>query len=306
MTVEPDTSSDLVETVSDEPSESDTPEDFDFYDPDDEQDTGEAEETEGTDDETVEAEADDEAAGQETEETDAEPTLALDDGTEIPLSEAKKGYLRQADYSLKTQKLANDRKQVEADAQRISSVTEAVVEHLARMMPPEPNAALAQTDPAAYTRQKAMYEAAEAQLAKIIESGKAAKSVTEEMSDADRAARANAEGEKLAAMFPEVATDKAPEFFKGARSVALELGFTPEELGEVNDHRMVAVLHWARKGMDAEKAKAQAKAKAQKAPPAAPRKPGQGVARGNTGNKAAMRKLRETGSFEAAMQVDFD
>lgn len=50
----------------------------------------------------------------EPEDTDDDPTVALPDGSEVKLSEMAKGYLRQSDYTRKTQALAEERKTFDA------------------------------------------------------------------------------------------------------------------------------------------------------------------------------------------------
>ena len=314
MTDETDTTPEGV-TDNVELSENDTSEDFDYYDPDEDQDTEVVEATEETEDEADEIEAEDEAPDQEADEDQPEDE-PIDDfisklKAETPrfaehMEELEKGALRQADYTRKSQELSNERKAVEADAQRIQGITETFIEHLSELVPDAPDASLALSDPNAYTAQKAQHEAAMAQVQKLIELGSAPKEVTDAMSQADRNKLLTAENAKLIEMFPHAASGKGREtFMQNVQSVANDLGFTDQELGSITDHRVFALAHWARVGMEAEKAKTKVKAKAAKAPPATPRKPGQGAAKANR-NAEAMRKLKRSGSLEDALAVDFD
>lgn len=311
MTVEPNTTPEEGVTDNDALSEDDTSEDFDYFDPDeDEQDTEAAEETEETDDEADEVEAEDEAENQEAEDqqaADEDPdavTVKMDDGTSISVKELKRGFLREADYTRKQQALSTDREAVKAETQRIQNINQAFVEHIAQMVPAEPDPSLALSDPNKFVAQKAQYDAALGQLQKLIEIGQQAKSVDDSMSEADRAKIAQDENAKLQEMFPVVGTEKRQEFFSAANQAALDLGFDAKELGAVTDHRMIALAHWAKIGMDAQKATAKAKTKVQAAP-ATPRKPGQGAKKANT-NVNAMRKLSKTGSIHDAVNVDWD
>lgn len=292
-------------------SEDDTAEEFDYFDPD--EDTEEVEEPEATDDEPDEAEADaeegeaedQEAEGQDDEDPDS-VTVKLDDGTDVSLAELKKGYFRQNDYTRKTQEVANARKTVEADVQRMQRITEVFVDHISSLVPDAPDASLAYSDPAKYTAQKAQHEAAMAQVQKLVELGEAPKEISGAMSEDDRKKQLVEANQRLVEMFPEAADGEGRKaFFGNVQEVANEIGFSDEDLGSVTDPRIFALAHWAKKGMDAEKAKAKAKAKVAKAPPATPRKPGQG-ARKASGNAEAMRKLSRSGSLKDALAIDFD
>ena len=145
-------------------SENDNANEFDYYDPD--EDTEEVEATEATDDEPVEDEAEaeeGEAEDQEAEgQDDDEPIEAFVEKlkAETPrlaeyLGELEKGNLRQSDYTRKSQEVANARKTVEADVQRMQRITESFVDHISALVPDAPSPSLALSDPNAYTAQKA-------------------------------------------------------------------------------------------------------------------------------------------------------
>ena len=305
MTDEPDTTSEDV-TDNVELSEDDTSEDFDYFDPD--EDTEVVEEPEETDDEADEVEAQDAGEDQEAED-DEDPdsvTVALEDGSQIALSELKKGYLRQNDYSRKTQETANLRKSLEADVERMQRITDAFVDFTAKQIPDEPDVSLAFSDPAKYTAQKAQYDAAIVGLQKLMEMAETPKSISDGISKADREAKARDANQRLIEMFPEARSGEGRKrFMETVADTASNLGFTNEELSGLTDPRIFALAHWASKGMAAEKARATAKAKVQKAPPATPRKPGQG-AREADRNAAAMKKLMKSGSIHDAMKIDFE
>ena len=311
MTDEPDTApSDEDVTDNVELSDDDTSDDLDYYDPDEDQDTVEAEEADETDDEADETEAEDEAEGQEAEDqTEEDPdsvTVTMDDGNQLPLGELKKGYLRQSDYTRKAQELSNTRSTLEADTQRMQQITEAFVDYMTTLIPDAPDASLALSDAAAYTAQKAQHEASMAQVQKLIELGEAPKEIAGKMSAEDVQRQMQEANSKLVEMFPEMTNGEGrKQFFDGVANVATDLGFSKAELGQISDPRIFALAHWAQKGMAGEQAKAKVKAKIAKAPPATPRKKGQG-ARKADGNVAAMRKLDRTGSLEDALAVDFD
>lgn len=314
MTGEPDNLPDEGGTDNAALSEYDNPETWTYFDP--EEDNEEAPEVEGTDDEpgeVVAEEVEDQETVEEADEDEPEAVTAtadavvqMDDGTTATVKDLISGNMRQADYTRKSQEVANARKAVEADATRIESITEAFVEHLSQMVPQEPDPALALTDATKYTQQKAQYDAAIAQVQRLIEIGNQPKEIKGAMSEADTQKTVAEENQKLADMFPETRTqDGRTKFFGAVQSVANEIGYSTEELQGVTDHRLFALAHWAKRGMDAGKAAAAAKAKAEKAPPATPRKPGQPAKQANR-NAEAMRKLSRSGSIHDAVAVDWD
>ena len=279
--------------------ENDTAEDWDYFDPDDEeQDTEEPQEPAATDEG-----AEEEPAAPEEPEPPAPVQLTLPDGTQVTVDEAAKGYLRQADYTRKLQDVSQRRQAVEADLQRIEGITNAVVDHLTGMLPPAPDASLAMRDPQAYVRQKAQYDAAIEQLRTLIDLGGKPKEIKEGWTAQQRQEVVAQENAKLAERFPEITQPGGREkFFTRAADAAQAAGFTMQDLQGVTDHRLFALAALAAKGMEAEKARATAKAKVANVPPAAPAAPVK------PGNPVQQRRkpLPMNMSLKQAMQVDFD
>lgn len=88
---------------------------------------------EGMEDEAdLDADSDDESEDfdDEVKKTTADPTVKFDDGTEVPLSEVKRGFLRQQDYTRKTQEVAEVRRTVEAERQAYLAERQQVSERL--------------------------------------------------------------------------------------------------------------------------------------------------------------------------------
>ena len=307
MTDETDNTFDEDVTDNVETSDDDTASEYDYFDPD--EDTEEAVEQDAPDDEAdaTEGEADEaEPDAAPVAYADESAVVKLADGTELPVAELLKDRMRQQDYTRKTQEVANERKAVQADVQRMQSITTAFVDHLSALVPDPPSPALAMTDPAKYVSQKAQHEAAMAQVQKLIEMGSVSKEVGAAMSGADNQRQIQEANQRLVEMFPEAASGAGRKaFFDGVQSAANDLGFTNDDLTAVRDPRVFALAHWAAKGMAAEKAKAAAKAKVAAAPPATPRKPGQGARQAN-GNAEAMRKLARSGSLRDALAIDWD
>lgn len=248
--------------------ESDTAEDWDYFEP--EEETEESPEPEATD------EGAEEPAETEEPEPEAPAQISLPDGTQITLDEAIKGYQRQADYSRKTLEVSQKRQALEADLQVISGITETFIDHLSKMVPPAPDPALAMRDPNAYIRAKTMHDTAMAKVQDLIELGKKPKEIAGNLDKLDKEAAVAQENLRLAERFPDVVKPEGrKKFFEGAAVAAQEAGFTMDDLQGVTDHRLFVLAHWANVGMKAAKARENAKAKVANVPPATPRKPGQ-------------------------------
>ena len=285
-----------------EPDETQAPdnaEEWTYYDPDTDQDTVDAPEAAATED------GPEETAEPEPVEATHDAVVTLPTGEKITVAETISGYQRQADYTRKSQELASQRKAIEANLQRIEGIQEAFVNHLSSMIPAEPNPALALSNPNAYTAQKAQYEAAMAQVQKLIEMGQQPKQIKDAMTAEVKAQIIAQENAQLADKFPEVSTQQGRQkFFTKAAEAAQEIGFSMDELGAVTDHRMFALAHYARIGMEAMKSRAAAKAKAAVAPPVSPRKPGNPAQAVKSND--AMKRLARSGSIRDALKVDWD
>lgn len=267
-------------------------------------------ETEDTtaDEQTGEAESEGQAS--EEPEPEAKPdevVVTMDTGEQLPVKELKLGYMRQADYTRKTQESAQERKALEASAERINATIDAFSNYLASQLPPEPDPQLAFTDSNAYTQQKAVYDASLNQIRSIIDLGNQSKTAAQEMTQVDRDRTLQEENALLVQKLPALKDDaKRQEFNKATFETARKLGFSAEELNRTTDHRMLLLGHYARLGLEAEQAKATVAKKAEAAPPAKPVKGRtQQKDTGAEKQKAAIARLSKTGSIHDALKVDF-
>lgn len=89
------------------------------------------EEADETEEEPEESESD-ETVAEESEEPEPEPDVSytMADGTEVNLDELKKGYLRQDDYTRKTQDLAEQRKGIAQTQQQFGEAQNALAQNL--------------------------------------------------------------------------------------------------------------------------------------------------------------------------------
>jgi hypothetical protein len=300
------------------------PENLNFLDSDDEDQNNQQSGDEGIESETGEAaddgqepedpdqqeETESETDGDEPEEQDKdEPVvITLKGGEQVPLEELKRGYMRERDYRLKTQDTANKGRSLDEMTARVSRTVEAFATHLAGMLPEEPQPLLAIQNPNEYTRQKAIYDSALAQVNKIIELANEPKEVGKKLTEEQQTARLEAENAKLLEAFPQTAKPEGrKKFFDDAFQTARDLGFSNEELRDNIDHRHFKLAYYARLGMQAEQARSKAMAKVNNAPPATPKGKSNGQASTNARASAeAMKKLSRTGSIKDAMSIDFE
>lgn len=299
------------------PDHDDTAAEWDFYDPDedtvetpDEEATadGETDDEDAEQSEETEAEADEDTSEAEQ---SAEETFQLPNGEAVTRDELLKGYLRQSDYSRKTDEVAQDRhivhqeaRVVHQEAQRIHNITEDLIDFIASNVPDEPNALLRQTDPAAYNAQLARHNATMRQVHALIQHGSVAQQVVGAMTDSERQQMVASESAKLVQFVPETATPKGREAFFGAVGEAAQhYGFSEQEMNATIDSRIFRMAHDAAQWRRAQAKRGKAKAKV-KAAPSAPRRPA-GKVRGS-GNRDAMQRLSKSGSIHDAVKVDFD
>jgi hypothetical protein len=185
---------------------------------------------------------------------------------------------------------------------------DAIADLLVKQIPPAPDPSLAMTDPGKYVADKAMHDAMMAQVAAVIEQAQAPKEALNKLSDEQRKEWTDSENAKLIEAFPHLSKpEQHKKFLDNAVSVARELGYSDEETKGPFDHRMLKLAHYARLGMEAEKAKAKAATKVVNVPPVTPNKKPLG-ANGSKlrANQDAMKRLAKTGSIHDAMAIDFD
>ncbi|MGU3496104.1 hypothetical protein ACLBXM_18840 [Xanthobacteraceae bacterium A53D] len=238
----------------------------------------------------------------------ADTTSVTVNGEKITLADLKGGYLRQADYSRKTQAVATQRKDLEAMSARMEQSANALASFLAQQVPDAPHPSMAQTDPAGYVRQKAAHEAALAQVHTVFSQVAQVQGTRNTLNQQQHTELLAQENAKLAKAFPQTATEAGRKaFFDEAASAARDLGYSAEDISQAADHRMFALAHYAAIGLRAEQAKAKAAQKVANVPPVAqPKRQKTPEAARAAKNRDAMSRLGRTGSIEDAMAIDFN
>jgi hypothetical protein len=264
----------------------------------------------GEEEKPEEKEENPEEEGVEEEEKQEEPVYRVKvDGEEIevPFSELLKGYQRQADYTRKTQRIAEERRKLQEMLQEAAAEREAYRNTLksleAQLAGPEPNweelqsrlspQELAQEMAAYQRRQKALQSLRlEQQRIAEIEKLRAQEMLAQHLEQ---------ERELLTSAIPEwvdaeTARREKREIWEYARSI----GFTDEELSQIYDHRAVAVLRKAwlyDRGLQKAREAKSGVQKPQTPPPGARSKAAV------TRVKQARERLRQSGSIEDAAVI---
>jgi len=195
----------------------------------------------------------------EEEEQEQTPTYRVKvgkDEVEVPLDELLKGYSRTADYTRKTQEVAEQRKFVEAERQRIEEANrlrdvyaqrlQVIEQMLSQPEKAEDLASLKENDPIGYAVRVAEQSEKDKQLAAVrAEQQRIAQQQQSEQSERLKAHLAG-EAEKLQSAIPEFADPAKREVIKNdVRNYAKQIGFTDEELAQVYDSRAVLALYKA-------------------------------------------------------------
>ena len=233
---------------------------------------------------------------------------------EVPLDELLKGYSRTSDYTRKTQEVAEARKAVEAERQKIEEAArlrdtyaqrlQVIEQMLSQGEKGEDLAALKESDPIGYAVKIAEQTEREKQLAAVrAEQQRIAQQQQAEQSQRLQA-HLQAEALKLQEAIPEMADPAKGQAIKtDIRNYAKKIGFSDEELAQVYDSRAVTALY---KAMQFDKL-TQGKADAVKKVAQAPRmmRPGTSTpeARESSEGKKLREQLRRSGKKNDAARI---
>ena len=291
---------------------------------DGESDNGQlAAESEAEENDVAEASDDSEAEYAEDDEDveeadDAEPepkrfkVKAAGEEIEVELDELISGYQRSKDYTQKSQALAEQRKEVEAQqaqlaevqkerqvyAQRLKAIDQILAQQQNGFSEQE-LAVLKETDPIGYAVKVAERTELEKKRAVInAEQQRLAQKQQAERSESLQR-HLQTEAQMLTQKAPELAGEKGNAIKKEILSFAKELGYSNEELGQLYDHRAVLTLYKAMKYEQLQKSKPDALKKVQSAPKTM--KAGtSNPAPKSTQDKKVMQRLRQTGKVKDA------
>ena len=244
-------------------------------------DEGQPEEDIQTAEESVEESDDNSAEYSEEEVQEEQPKpkyRAKVDGeeVEVELDELINGYQRTADYTKKSQALAEQRKAIEAERVHLEQVKQerqayaqklqALNQFLGQQNQGENLEALKEVDPIGYAVKVAERSERDKQLAIVrAEQHRIAQQQQAEQQQSLQKHIAS-EAEKLNASIPELASPKGDEVRKQIREYAKSQGWSDQELSSVYDHRAVLTLYKAMKFEQLQKSKPEIQKKVQQAP----------------------------------------
>jgi hypothetical protein len=241
-------------------------------------------------------------ASEETQEEEEPPRYRVkvdNEEVEVTLDELLKGYSRTSDYTKKTQTLAEQRKAVEADRQRIEEAAKvrdqyaqrlAIVEQMLTQQPEENLSELKETDPIAYAVKVAEKAERDKQLAAIRQE-RMTIAARQQAEHQDRLrAHLSSEADKLKSAIPEMADEAKGEVIrKEIKDFAKSIGFSEQELAQVYDHRAVLTLYEAMQWRKLQEGKIKTAKKVTEAPKML--KPGT-TGKQTTAEQDAMKKMR--------------
>jgi len=229
---------------------------------------------------------------------------------EVDIDELINGYQRTADYTKKSQALAEQRKVIEAERQHLEQVKQerqayaqklqALDQFLSQQNKGEDLEALKETDPIGYAVKVAERTEREKQLAVVrAEQNRIAQQQQAEHSEKLQSHIAQ-ESQKLSAAIPGYADPKAgDQIRKDIRDYAKSIGWTDQELANVYDSRAVLSLYHGMRYAALQKGKPEVSKKVQEAPKMM--KSGVSQPRDNQEqHKKAVAQLRKTGKVRDA------
>ena len=237
------------------------------------------------------------------------------DGTELEVDESEliRGYQREADYTRKTQAVAEERKAIEAhksevaaERQRYAASVQQITQFLESTAPQPPSVDLLDADPVEFLRQKAAWE----DHAQALYTWKAEQQQLTQKQQQEQQQRFQAhvaqEREKALAQIPawkDTKTAQAEQ--KAIASYLLEKGgYTPQEVGSLSDSRALVIARKAYLYDQLQAKRPEVERKVADAPKF--QKPGQQKSvksNGQQRHEAKVNRLRQTGRVEDAAAV---
>jgi hypothetical protein len=231
---------------------------------------------------------------------------------EVELDELIKGYQQGADYTKKSQALAEQRKAIEAERSHLEYVKQerqayaqklqALDSFLTQQHQSVDLEVLKDTDPIGYAVAVAEQSQREKQLAVVRNEQQRIAQQQQAEQQSQLQAHLRTESEKLVTLIPELATPQGDAVRKQIRDYAKSVGWTDQELSSVYDSRAVQTLYKAMKYEQLQKSKPELNKKLQSAPKMM--RSGTSVPQARSSqDKQVMQRLRETGKVADAAKA---
>lgn len=209
--------------------------------------------------------------------------VRLRDGTEIEIAELKKAY--RPDWEKSTREFEERRRQFEEATQQFGQRAQALTQHEQRLaqhldaaitvlqnrLPKEPDRALLETDPFAFQQQKIAYDDAIKELNELGAKRQQLQQVDQQRQYQAFQAHVKKQRELLLSTMPEMKDQaKAAKIWQEVSSYGASVGFTPQEMQQLNDARYMRVLRDAQNWRSFQERAARIKAKEKEAKPMPP------------------------------------
>ena len=285
-----------------------------------EQEAPEPEEEEGQAEEETEEEVTEEEGFEVVAEEDLTYTIKVDgEELEVGIDELKNGYQRQADYTRKSQALAEQRKetegiqserqQLEQDRQMYANGLQMLQEQQSAKLSKFDNVeweALKQEDPYQYMIKKDEYRDAQERVTNVAQQQQLVQQEQAQQASQAKSYFVQQEYAKLVQALPEW-NDAKSTVKKDVQEYATSVGFRPEEINQLADHRSVLII---KKAMEFDRltTKVAPKKKAVKRVPKV-QKSGRGNSNEDAAAEAVNKKrarLRKSGKQDDAASLFFD
>ena len=252
---------------------------------------------------------------EESEETAPKPRYkvkAAGEEIEVDEEELIKGYQQGADYTKKSQALAEQRKALEAERGHLEQVKQERQAYAQKLQALDSFLSqqdrgvnldvLKETDPIGYAVAVAEQSQREKQLAVVRNEQQRIAQQQQAEQQASLQSHLRSESEKLASLIPELATAQGDAVRKQIRDYAKSVGWSDQELSQLYDSRAVVTLYNGMKYQQLQKSKPEVNKKLQAAPKmmrsgtsAPPTKSSQ--------DKQVMQRLRDTGKVSDAAKA---
>ena len=188
-------------------------------------------------------------------ETDNVYTIKLDgEEHEVTLEELRNGYQRQADYTRKSQSLAEQRKTYEANLEAVQTERGQYAEALELLSKGQESVLdqfadidwknLKEEDPVEYMEKRIEFQDTKDRVQSLRREQSRVQEQQQEEMNQIISKKLEAESELLIKKLPEYA-DPSSTVRDDIRKYTLDMGFSPEDVDGITDHRVVLVLHKA-------------------------------------------------------------
>jgi hypothetical protein len=286
--------------------------------PEEEQSEPESEEVESEEPQEESEEPSEEVEGEEEEAEEEAPRdekfVVKVDGKEIevPKDELIRGYQREADYTRKTQKLAEERKLVESEFQQVrgereqySQILGQLQQKLHELEPPEPDwNRLEVEDPTEYARQWTSHQRRQQQRYAVQAEQQRLNQVWQAEQQKELQQKMSVEVTLLKEKIPEwTSPEKARIEGKALLEYGQVLGFSEQELSTITDSRALLTLHKAWKYDQMMSKRPEFQAKIKKAPKMVTPGSAGSVSSKSSDINNAKKRLAQTGSVRDAASL---